>query len=198
MQRIYREGDGFNELNGLILYSQSLLRSCLVTTSSTDTQANPGALRRALGLYPTGVVAVCGLEDSAPRGIPVNSFTSISLEPALVAISIARTSASWPLLSSMPRLGLSVLSSSHAAFCRQLASKSGDRFAGVAWQARPSGAVHIEGSPLWLECSIYSVTDGGDHVVVLLEVHDLAIFPELEPLVFHQSSFRSLALADRT
>ncbi|WP_353987746.1 flavin reductase family protein [Ruicaihuangia caeni] len=149
------------------------------------------ALREAFSLYPTGVVALCALREGAPVGIAVNSFTSISLDPPLVAVSIARTSTTWPLLADR-RLGLSVLSAEHGGLARALASRSGDRFANVQWRATDAGAVLIDGAALWLECDPWARYDGGDHQVVLLRVEHAETFPDVAPLVFHQSRFRAL------
>ena len=89
-------------------------------------------LRQAFSAFPTGVVAVCALgDDGRPLGMAVNSFTSISLDPPLVAISLANTSQTWPALAGKASLGLSVLGTSQEQVSRQLSSRSGDRFDGV-------------------------------------------------------------------
>ncbi|MFE4080319.1 flavin reductase family protein [Paenarthrobacter sp. YIM B13468] len=152
----------------------------------------PRALRRAFSAFPTGVVGIGALVDEKPVGMAVNSFTSISLEPALVAVSVARTSSTWPILAAAPQLGLSILGSEHQALCRQLSSRSPDRFADASWHATEGGAVLIENAALWLECGVHSVLDGGDHEIILLNVLGAEFFPEVEPLVFHQSAFRGL------
>ena len=77
------------------------------TTSPTEERgsvdpATAVTLRRAFSSYPTGVVAVAALSEGQPAGMAVNSFTSISLEPALVAVSVARTSSTLPLLADRP------------------------------------------------------------------------------------------------
>lgn len=150
------------------------------------------ALRSALAAYPTGVVAVSALVDGAPVGMALNSFTSISLNPALVAISVARTSTTWPLLVDVPRLGLSVLGADHAALGRQLSARTGDRFAGVSWESTDRGAVLINGSALWIEASLYDTCNGGDHEIVLLKVEGTHLFDGVAPLIFHQSTFRHI------
>jgi flavin reductase (DIM6/NTAB) family NADH-FMN oxidoreductase RutF len=68
------------------------------------------------------------------------------------------------------------------------------RFADAEWHATEGGAVLIEQAALWLECSIHAVFDGGDHEIVLLKVLESNFFPEVEPLVFHQSEFRGLQI----
>lgn len=159
-----------------------------MTVDLRDTTPTPVELRRALAAYPTGVIAVCAQIGDDPVGMAVNSFTSISLEPPLVAISVARTSTTWPLLAGR-RLGLSVLSVDQEALCRRLSSRTGDRFEGAEWQARDGGAVLIAGAALWLECETRSVFDGGDHEIVVMEVLAAQSFSDVDPLVFHQSRF---------
>ncbi|MFB6892710.1 flavin reductase family protein [Kitasatospora sp. NPDC056327] len=163
-------------------------------TAATDSTAelNAAALRQAFGAYPTGVVAMSALCDGEPVGLAVSSFVSISLEPPMVAVSVARTSATWPRLVEAPVLGLSVLSHGQGALCRRLASRAGDRFDGTAWQATPEGAVLIHDAALWLTARVNAVYDGGDHEIVLMELLTVELFPGVEPLVFHTSQFREL------
>lgn len=150
------------------------------------------ALRRAFSLFPTGVVAVAALVDGQPVGIAVNSFNSVSLDPPLVAVCVARTSNTWPLLADRTRLGLSVLGSHQEVLCRKLASRNVDRFEGAEWHASDDGAVLIDGAALWLECEVRASYEGGDHEIILLEVLNADLFPDVTPLVFHQSQFRGL------
>ena len=150
------------------------------------------ALRRAFSVYPTGVVALAARIGGVPVGMAVNSFTSISLDPALVAVSAARTSRTWPRLAAAPELGMSVLAVDHEPLSRQLASREGDRFGGHRWQTTPSGAILLEGATLWMTCRPHSRFDGGDHEIALYEIQDVSVFDDIEPLVFHQSRYRSI------
>lgn len=149
-------------------------------------------LRRAFSAYPTGVVAVGALgADGAPVGMAVNSFTSISLDPPLVAISVANTSRTWPRFENSASIGLSALGHTQERVSRQLAAREGDRFDGIDWQANDQGAVHFPGATLWLTCSVHAQFPGGDHTIVLLEVSDVEYFEEVEPLLFHRSRYRA-------
>lgn len=167
-------------------------------TKETHLQEAPpsAVLRQAFSLFPTGVVAVCAMHESQPVGMAVNSFFSLSLEPPLVGISVARTSATWPALNGCERIGLSILGSEQGAVCRRLASRGVDRFEGTPWQGSDTGAVFVEGAALWLECRVHAVQDGGDHEIVSLEVVDMKVFDDVTPLVFHQSQFRGLEMSN--
>ncbi|GAB7005535.1 flavin reductase family protein [Nocardioides sp. AN3] len=162
---------------------------------ATDGRFDAALLRQAFGCFPSGVTAFCGLVDGVPDGMAASSFTSLSVDPALVLVCVQNTSSTWPRLSKLSHLGLSVLASDHGTVARSLASKSGDRFADVDWVADESGAVFVHGSTLWMDCTIHSVVAGGDHQIVQLNVEALTMNPDVVPMVFHRSGFHSLAAA---
>jgi flavin reductase (DIM6/NTAB) family NADH-FMN oxidoreductase RutF len=139
---------------------------------------DPVQLRRAYGCFPSGVTAVCSLEDGSPVGIAASSFTSVSVEPALVSVCVQNSSTTWPRLRARPRLGVSVLGEDQNDAAQRLAAKQGDRFADLAWTATTEGGV--------LE------VPAGDHAIVLLRIHALRAEPDRAPLVFHGSRFRQL------
>jgi flavin reductase (DIM6/NTAB) family NADH-FMN oxidoreductase RutF len=159
------------------------------------TSGNPTQLRQVYGCFPSGVTAICALEGDEPVGIAASSFTSVSLEPGLVSVCVQNTSATWPRLRRMHRLGISVLAEHHNDACRTLSLKTGDRFAEIDWSASPAGAIFVHDAAAWLECSIHREVQAGDHAVVLLAVHALRADPDRPPLVFHGSRFRQLATA---
>jgi len=161
-------------------------------TLSFVTQPDAGQLRAAYSCFPTGVVAICGEREGAPIGLVASSFTTVSLDPALVSFCVQHTSETWPLLAELPRLGLSVLGAGHDAACRQLAAKKGDRFAGLGTTTSEDGAVFIDDATAHLECSLFDVLPAGDHAIVLLQVIALSARPTVAPLVFHASTFMSV------
>lgn len=167
-----------------------------MTTTATDALPRDLALRRAFSVYPTGVVALAAHVDDRAVGMAVNSFTSISLEPALVAVSAARSSKTWPVLRAAPELGMSVLAAHHEPLSRSLASREGDRFGAHGWHRTEGGAVLIADAALWLTCRLHRTFDGGDHEIALYEIADISVFDTVEPLVFQQSRYRAIATVE--
>lgn len=163
--------------------------------SSGDLSHDMSRLRKLYGRYPTGVAAICAFRDGQPVGIVATSFTPVSMEPALVSICVQHTSTTWPQLSRDGHVGISVLAEGHAALSRQLAAKTGDRFAGLTWFASESSGVFLADAAAWLDCRISSSITAGDHEVVLLEVISAAEDDTVSPLIFHDSRFRAM-LAD--
>jgi flavin reductase (DIM6/NTAB) family NADH-FMN oxidoreductase RutF len=156
---------------------------------------DPHVLRSAFACFPSGVTALCAMVDGQPAGMAASSFTSVSLDPPLVSVCVAHTSTTWPVLARAERLGVSVLSDAHSQVARALAAKGTDRFAGVDWEHAENGAIFVHGSVLWLSCAVHGRFPAGDHDVVLLRILSLRSYPEVAPMVFHGSAFRSLAPA---
>lgn len=151
---------------------------------------DPQRFRRVLAAYPTGVTVVAAMVDGRPLGITASSFTSVSLEPALVSVCIAHTSTTWPSLRGLPRIGVSVLSAEQEPVARSLSSRAPDRFDSIGWTAGSDGSVRIDGASAWIDCSIENEVRAGDHDIVVLRVVELDGDPAVDPLVFHGSSYR--------
>jgi flavin reductase (DIM6/NTAB) family NADH-FMN oxidoreductase RutF len=160
--------------------------------SSNGASISAAELRRVFGAFPSGVTAVAALIDGAPVGLAASSFTSVSLEPPLVSICIAKTSNTWRSLRRAGRLGVSVLAAHQEHLGRQLGARGGDRFAGATWRTTRNGEILLDGACAWLDCSIESEIPAGDHDIVLLRVHALDADRGVPPLVFHQSTFGRL------
>lgn len=157
------------------------------------TPTDPVVLRQAFGCFPSGVTALCALDSGTPVGMAASTFTPVSLQPPLVSVCVQDTSSTWPRLRKQSHLGLSVLAEGQDLVCRSLAAKNSDRFADVGWEAGEDGSVYVHGAAVWLDCSIHAELPGGDHTIVLLEIHGLKAEPDRAPLVFHGSRFRRLA-----
>lgn len=151
-------------------------------------------LRSAFGCFPSGVTAICAKVDGQPVGMAASSFVSVSLDPPLVLVCIQNSSDTWKKLKNAPRIGVSVLGEDHDRACSQLAAKSGDRFEKLEWFATEGDAVLLAGAAVSLDCSVVEEIAAGDHQLVLLRIETLKFQPTVNPLVFHGSRFRKLAI----
>ncbi|QKT09024.1 flavin reductase family protein [Gordonia sp. X0973] len=150
------------------------------------------ALRRAFSCFPTGVVAVCAHRDGTEFvGMAASSFSTVSLTPPLVSVCVQNSSRTWPLLRDRSTVGVSVFAHDQAQLCRQLAGPAAQRFADVELLASDDGALFVDGAAAHLACELHAEYPAGDHTVVLLRIRSLAANPEVDPLVFHASTFRA-------
>nr|WP_042188686.1 flavin reductase family protein [Kibdelosporangium sp. MJ126-NF4]CEL18394.1 Nitrilotriacetate monooxygenase component B [Kibdelosporangium sp. MJ126-NF4]CTQ97877.1 Nitrilotriacetate monooxygenase component B (EC 1.14.13.-) [Kibdelosporangium sp. MJ126-NF4] len=148
-------------------------------------------LRDILGRFATGVVAITGKEPDTgrPVGLAVNSFTSVSLDPPLVAFCVAHTSTSWPVVRTSGRYCLNILGDDQRQVSAQVAARGGDKFRGLDWYSSPSGMPVLPGSMAWLECSLYAEHLAGDHVIVVARVHHAGIGEGVRPMIFFGSRY---------
>lgn len=152
-------------------------------------------LRGVFGRFATGVVAVTAIspQTRTPTGLTANSFTSVSLDPPLVAFCVAHTSSTWPGIRQAGRIGVNILAASQREIGLQLAAKGGDKFAGLGWTESPGGSPLIDGALAWLECSVAAEHTAGDHVIVVSRVHHLGTRTDGEPLVFYRGVYGQFA-----
>ncbi|NBW07663.1 MAG: flavin reductase [Caulobacteraceae bacterium] len=150
-------------------------------------------LRRLFGRFPTGVTALCAMDQDGPVGMTASAFVAISIKPPLVSVCIRHGSSTWRRLRARERLGISFLGHGHAMTARQLARKSGDRFLGLEYETTPDGAVFLTDATAWLDCAVETEITAGDHDIVLFRLHRAAVAEEIMPLVFHGSDFHTLA-----
>ncbi|GAA1969014.1 flavin reductase family protein [Nocardioides panacihumi] len=159
----------------------------------TNQDLDPSRLRRAFGIFPSGVVAVAAEVDGRLLGLAASSFTSVSLEPPLVSFSVANTSKTWPDLRRTAHLGVTILADHHGEVCRQLAGPVDERFDGIAVSATDDGAVTLDEGLARFDCTIYDEVEAGDHLIVLLRLHAVEHPETGSPLIFHRSGFGRLA-----
>lgn len=158
------------------------------------------ALRNVLGSFATGVTVITTLEerDHRPVGLTVNSFCSISLSPALVLWSMAKSSPSRELFGEGQSHVIHILADNQMALARQFATPQADKFLGVDYQI-PDGfpAPLINGCTARLYCQTDQVMSGGDHDMILAKVlhYELA---EAPPLLFSRGNFLSALTCSST
>ncbi|MFF8972302.1 flavin reductase family protein [Streptomyces sp. NPDC014995] len=153
-----------------------------------------GTFRRVLGTFATGVTVVTAPAadgEPGPAGFACQSFSSLSLDPPLVAFMVGRTSTTWPRVARAGVFCVNVLSAGQGEVCRAFAVSGADKFAGVDYDAAPaSGAPRLAGTLAWIDCTIQAVHTGGDHLIVVGRVDALGTGEEdTAPLLFHRGRF---------
>lgn len=126
------------------------------------------ALRDAFGAFLTGVTVVTTVDDAgSPIGFTANSFTSVSLEPPLLLVCLAKTSRNYATLTRAKGFGINVLSEGQKEVSNTFARPVEDRFAAVQWRTGPLGSPVFADVAAWFDCAMHEVVDAGDHVILL-------------------------------
>jgi flavin reductase (DIM6/NTAB) family NADH-FMN oxidoreductase RutF len=150
------------------------------------------AFRHACGKFATGITIVTVIgPDGLPHGMTVNSFTSVSLEPPLVLVCIDRKATILPKLQAARYFGINVLSESQQDLSAQFARRGMDRFEAVPWFPGELSVPLLDGALAQYECSVNSVTEGGDHLIFIGEVQHLQCFAG-RPLLYYASGYATL------
>lgn len=149
--------------------------------------------RRILGHYPTGVCAITAFVDGGPVGMVVGSFTSVSLDPPLVAFLPDRRSTTWPRIEAAGHFCVNVLAEHQQAVCRALSSKGEDRFESVPHRLSDTGLPIIDGVVAWIDCQLYAVHEAGDHYIAIGQVRALDVERADPPLVFVRGGYGTVS-----
>ncbi|TJW11028.1 MAG: alpha/beta fold hydrolase [Mesorhizobium sp.] len=129
--------------------------------------------RRALGSFLTGVTIVTTIgAEGEPRGFTANSFTSVSLEPPLVLVCIAKKALGHEAFSTSRGFAINILSEGQKTESGIFASKTADKFAAVSWQSGQTGNPLIDGSVAVFDCDMDRLVDAGDHSILIGRVRD--------------------------
>jgi flavin reductase (DIM6/NTAB) family NADH-FMN oxidoreductase RutF len=150
------------------------------------------SFRDALGKLATGVAFVTAAPGGQPAGLIVNSLTSVSLEPPLIAFAPSRSSCTWSRMRRTRRFGVNILGQQHEPFARRATPAGADRFADLDWEHGPRGAPLLTDALATLECDIVAEHPTGDHWIVVGHVNHLRIPPTKDPLIFFAGAFRAV------
>lgn len=152
----------------------------------TDTKA----FRTALGRFTTGVTIVTARTADGPIGITANSFTSLSLDPALIMWSLCKHSQRHGPFVSASAFAVHVLSSDQREICEAFA-RSGSAFSNIATTANNEGVPIIPDCLAVFECTRSATHDAGDHTIIIGEVYKAHERPG-SGLVFANGAFAEL------
>ena len=147
--------------------------------------------REVLGSYPSGIVIVTARDGDERLGVTLQTFHSLSLDPPLVAFFPGKSSSSWPRIAAAGRFCINVLAQDQGAIAYQFASKT-DKFADLRTDDDAWGCPRIPGCIAHISCSLESITDGGDHHIVVGRVEELSADGNLSPLIYFRGGFWSL------
>ena len=146
--------------------------------------------RGVLGHYPTGVAVAAAVSDGNPVGLAIGSFGSVSLDPPLVMFCPGTSSNTWPAIERSGSFCVNVLAEDQADLSSLFAGRDHHKFADVAWSTRATGSPVIDGCLAWIDCTIETVHEAGDHWIVIGRVADLGVGrPDAGPLIFFKGGY---------
>lgn len=159
-----------------------------ITLDDFSGEPDPQVMKTFNRQFITGVTVVTTQDQGVPKGLAVNAYASISLEPPLVMVCIQKTSSTYPALFAATHLGINILGTEQQETIATFASKSIDKFAEVDWHAGPNGSPLIDGSPASLEAEIRERFQAKTHTVFICRVRHAEVV-ETTPIIYKAGRF---------
>lgn len=136
-----------------------------------ESTINSAEFRNAMADFPTGVTVVTTAnERNQPVGFTANAFSSLSMDPPLILVCPALTSATYPYLLRNGRFAVHILAAGQQDIAMAFASKGGEKAAALPWRWSDLGNPLLPGVSCILECTLWSEYAGGDHAILVGEV----------------------------
>ena len=158
-----------------------------LTNRFTPSPENSRAFRDALGCFATGVTVVTAKGPDGPVAITVNSFSSVSLDPALVLWSPGKTSRRHDIFLDAERFVIHVLAHDQRAIADGCVKNPApfDKLGAVIGTDR---ILRFPDCLARFECNHFAAHDAGDHTIIIGQVTDVETRPG-EPLLFARGQY---------
>ncbi|MFJ6415951.1 flavin reductase family protein [Paeniglutamicibacter sp. NPDC091659] len=149
-----------------------------MSLSSTDggriVTVRPEELREGMQAWKTGTTIVTAMGvHGEPVGLVCNSFTSVSLDPPLVSWCVDRKSSSIESWSTIDAFSVHILKEGQQEWITRFAKRGAGKFRGIEAPRTSVGSPALDLAGTRMDCVLTKRYDGGDHLIMLGEVHTI-------------------------
>lgn len=149
--------------------------------------------RRVLARFAAGVTVVTTRgQDDKPYGLTATAFTSVSLVPPLVLVSIGKESESYQHFLATRIFAVNFLRHSQQDLSQHFAVSGGEKFAHLNWTTKATGAPILMDALGYVDCKIVQSHDAGDHTLHVGEV-EAADAHDDAPLLYYAAKYARIA-----
>lgn len=161
------------------------------TVAAPQGDIDPTTYRSIMSAFPTGVTVITTCErDGSRRGFTSNAVASVSLEPPLLVVCVAKTSETLPALRRARRFAVNFLKSGEQEISARFARKGDDKFEGLSCGTSSGLPILHEHCTAYVTCTTELEVEAGDHIMVVGRVLDGETAAEgIEPLLYHKGAF---------
>ncbi len=152
-------------------------------------------LRTAMRAWTSGVGIVTAAYEGEQHGMTVSSFTSISLDPPLIVISLQNGSRTHQMVERAGTFGITILAADQQELSERFADRTvgmDNRLDGVATETLVTGAPFIKGGLAWLDCRVAKAVPVGMNTLFIGEVVAVRGEELNKPLIYHDRAYRRL------
>ncbi|MCH1542639.1 MAG: flavin reductase family protein [Alphaproteobacteria bacterium] len=156
---------------------------------------NPLDLRQAFGHFGTGV-AIIGFynRENRPVGLTINSFASVSLEPALLSWCLANESQLYDDVEAVSRFSVNILAADQIDLSNRMAGSGSHVFEAGEIEATNDSAPAIKGALAHFDCHVHNKVEAGDHLMLIGGIDGVRHCTEQRaPLIYFRGAYTALA-----
>ncbi len=158
--------------------------------------ADPEQLRSAMRQWATGVAIVTATHNGISHGMTVSSFTSVSLTPPQVLISLAQNTRTHALVRESKFFGVSLLAQGQQDISDRFAGRmpdDQDRLAGLQTFTLETGVPLLQGGLAHFDCRVIATFTSGTHTIFIGAVLSAQGQPDADPLIYYNRQYRRIA-----
>ncbi|MFJ8816614.1 flavin reductase family protein [Amycolatopsis thermoflava] len=150
------------------------------------------ALREAMALFPSGVTIMTTVDESGRDwGFAASSFCSLSLDPPLVLVCLAKTAQCYEAFQRGDHWAIQIANSGHRDLVTKFSTRGADKFGGGEFGRNEHGVPVLPDAPIVLHCRAYKRHDGGDHAILVAQV-DRVDVRDAAPVLYFRRDLHSL------
>ena len=150
---------------------------------------DPRQFRDVVGLFATGVTIVVAEVDGQVHAMTANAVTSVSLEPLLMLFCPSRKARIAQDLPGLTRFSINILRQDQQALSTYFAGGWKDSAPPPFRFVDSAAGPRLEGALASIGCRTHSITEAGDHFVVIARVIELGTCTAGDPLLFYRGRF---------
>lgn len=158
---------------------------------SAPADVSPDDFKAAMSRWASGVTIVTA---AGPVGMTVSAFSSLSLDPPLILVSLAHAATMHDPVVAADGFAVHILEDDQHELSHRFATPV-DRFDGLSYDSGPYDAPLLHGGVARLACQKHAVADGGDHTILIGRVVQVDVRAG-QPLLYYRGSYRGLAPID--
>jgi flavin reductase ActVB len=164
-----------------------------VSTSKAEPLVDAQTFRDAMALLPAPLTVVTTVDNTGRRwGFTASSVSSVSLDPPLLLVSVARTSSCHPAVTSGRDYVINVLGGQHRELAARFATSGVNRFAGGEFASWPGSLLpYLPDANVLLRCVTVAVTPAGDHDLLIGGLAEVRIGAGGSPLLWYRRAFHT-------
>jgi flavin reductase ActVB len=164
----------------------------------TSPAVEPAVFRDAMARFPSGVVIATARDETGEaHGFTASSFCSVSADPPLVLVCLARSANCHPVFSRCRSFAISILAADQVHHAVRFATKGARKFTDLDFTTTANGQPALSGALATLDCVVAGRHPAGDHTIIVGHTEQITLGDHEPPAVYYSRSFHTLVSGEK-